>query len=216
MRLFPNIRRASVVALAASLALAAPAAGAKKKKKGGPKAGKIEITKVVNAPIPDLPPPSPGTVIPQVIPLISTTDIGRQGRGLRVRDVNVTVQTLGLSGTDPSFDVDVDLRSPGGAVSNLFGGLGGFLGAEGRSIGPLTLDDESILSLGSGSPVVPLTLYVPWQGRANPNDPLAVMDNGPVMGTWTLIARDFGVGPSQSSLVQWTLTIQTGKPYKTK
>ena len=211
-----RLARAVLTAVLASCLVLSATATAKKKGGAGKAGKKIEITKVVNAPIPDEFPPPPGSIIPQFNPLISTIDIGKEGRGLRVRDVNVTVQTLAVSGMEPGDDVDVELRAPNGATSSLFDGLEGYTGAPSRSIGPLTLDDESFLNLGSEEPLIPTDLYIPWMGRATPNDPLAVMDNGSVMGPWALILRDFGLAPSQSNLVLWTLIVQTGKPYKTK
>ena len=205
-----------MAALAATLAIAAAPVTAAKKKKRGKAGGKVEITRTVNAQIPDFPVIPPGSItFPPVIPLLSTIDVGKKQSGLRVRDVDVTVQTLGATGVTPGEDVRVDLMSPSGQMVVLFAGLNGYPGAPSVSIGPLTLDDEAPLNLGGGRPIVPTSLYLPWSGRATPAEPLAVMDNGGVSGTWTLIARDTDDG-QLSNLVQWTLTITTGKPYKSK
>src|SRR5688572_22434920 len=98
---------AMMAGLIACLALPAAAAGAKQKGKGA-----FEAATTVNAPIPDeTPPASMGT---DGI-LRSTVQAGKAFRGRQIRDVEVTLQTLGVSPrTAPPFTGNVeasDLRA---------------------------------------------------------------------------------------------------------
>ena len=177
----------------------------------------LNFTRAVNSPIPDatdVPPPAffdrPGI-------LTSTIDVGKQGKAKKVRDVNVTVQTLGVTGLAPATNLRATLTGPTGAQTMLFSVLQPPAGASNLSIGPLTLDDEAPLTLGNGAPVNRLFLYQPWAGAATPvgNPPLAIFDDGPAAGAWTLTMRDLGA-MNTSSLVSWRLNIVTGKAFKTK
>lgn len=197
---------ALVLGLTAVLALGAPIAGAKKKKGGGA----INITKPVNALVPDR---APGATTPLGL-LTSTIDVGKQFKGRQIRDVNVTVQTTGASGNNPAEQLIALLTAPNGATAVLFSGLEGF-GPTNPSIGPLTLDDEATLLLGEEDPTDPVRLYVPWAGTAVPEAPLFPMDNGPARGTWTLLVLDANGGQT-SALNSWRLNVVTGKPFLTK
>jgi hypothetical protein len=220
------VSRIGLVALTVALAVflsAAPAPGAK-----GKGAGRLDVSKTVNAPIPDASlPPGPAGAIGAFGVLTSTIDAGKQFKGRKVRDVNVTVQTVGTSGPSPADDLVARLTAPNGASVDLFVTLFGtvnpmtFMPNPTPSIGPLTLDDESPLSLGSGNPSNATELFVPWAGSAEPEGkPLAVMDNGPVRGTWTLALIDTSnfnpPGPERSNLVSWRLQVVAGKPFLTK
>jgi hypothetical protein len=184
----------------------APAAMAAKKKGGGA----VNITMPVNLPIPDAAPGLGG--LDGV--LNSTIEVGSKFKGRKVRDVNVTVQTLGVTGTSPVNDLDARLIAPNGAVTFLFTGLAGF-GPTNLSIGPLTLDDEAALDLGDAAPVDPTNLYSPWAGTAQPDGNLWPFDNGPVRGTWTLNVYDETNGET-SNLVSWHLNVVAGRPFQTK
>jgi Proprotein convertase P-domain len=192
----------------AALLLAGPATAAKKKgkKKGG---GTVNITKVVNLPVPDR---TPGPFGIDGL-LNSTIDVGKRFKGLQIRDVNVTVQTLGVTGTNPAGQIQTRLVAPNGANAFLFG----FLDSDGPtlSVGPLTLDDEAPLDQGDGLPTNPTRLYFPWQGSAAPDGQLWLMDGGPVRGTWTLEVYDRSVDQT-SQLVSWTLNVVAGRPFQTK
>jgi hypothetical protein len=214
-----------LAALAAALVLCmtAPSADAakKKRKRAG---GTLEVTKVVNAPIPDRGPTAAGGIHGL---LASTIDVGKEFKGRRIRDVNVTVQTLGATAympnsSGPASHLQGILRAPDGAHTTLFNGLFPpintvtFTSPPNPSIGPLTLDDESPLGLGNFDPTNPTRLYRPWAGTARPDGKaLAVMDNGPARGTWTLQVLDDQNGET-SNLVQWTLRVATGRPFETK
>lgn len=209
-----------IVALLTALA-AAPSASAGKGKGKGKGGGTLDVSKAVNAPIPDAGPVPPGSFFGPYGVLTSTIDAGKQFKGRKVRDVNVTVQTLGTSGTAPADDLMARLTAPNGATTTLFTNLSGtvnamFMPNPNPSIGPLTLDDESPLSLGSESPDNATQLFMPWAGTAQPSGrPLAVMDNGPVRGTWTLALLDV-FNTETSNLVSWRLNVLAGRPYKTK
>jgi hypothetical protein len=181
------------------------------KKKGG---GTLDITKVANAPIPDAVALNPGPFA-QFSALPSTIDAGKQFKGRRIRDVNVTVQTLGLTGVSPAGDLGAILTAPNGGTVNLFSTLFTPFPSPNPSIGPLTLSDESRLELGGGVPEDPTRLYAPWTGTATADGMLATLDNGPVSGTWTLTVQDLISGET-SSLVSWRLDVATGRPFRTK
>jgi hypothetical protein len=214
---------AVMAGLIACLALP-PAAGAKAKKKGG---GAFEATKVVNAPVPDeLAPSGAGT---DGI-LRSTVQAGKEFRGREIRDVEVTFQTLGASprtappftGNTEAVDIRARLDAPNGAHTTVYaGGLSNLNPmtnalAPFPSIGPLTLDDEARLGLGIFNPHSPRELYAPYIGRARPGGaPLAVMDGGPVRGTWTLTVMDV-LNTGISNLVSWQLKVIAGRPFETK
>jgi subtilisin-like proprotein convertase family protein len=202
MRPSRRILRAAIAALIVAAAVG-PAAEAKKAKKAKP----LDVTQQVGAPIPDR---GPGTSAPQGL-LTRTIDAGRRFKRLRIRDVNVTVQVNGAVGLNPTGDVQALLTSPSGATSQLFGSLGVF-DTLSTSIGPLTLDDESELSLAQSDNVDPTALAKPWIGAANPQSPLAVMDGDRVVGDWTLRVLDVTAGES-SVLTSWRLQVTTGRPY---
>ncbi len=198
------------LALCLTLGLGAGVAEAKKKKKQKV-GGKAVITKTLNAAIPDATgPPLNGGVLNSTIKLG-----GKRFKKTRIRDVNVTLQTTGASGTDPAGDLIASLRAPNGATTYLFFGLSGF------SIGPLSIDDESSMLLGGGPPPVPFPfLAEPYAGTAQPqgaglgNSCLCVMDNGKATGKWVLTVLDFSTGQT-SVLNSWKLVVQAGKKYKT-
>jgi hypothetical protein len=197
-----------IAGLALCALLLAPAAQAQKKgkKKKGP--GAVNITRTVNAPVPDAttPPPTVGV-------LNSTIDVGRQFRGKRIRDVDVTLQYTGV-GPSPSSAAEISARliAPNGAATTLVSsGLG-----PGNLVGPLTITDESLLTLDFGVADDATSLFAPYQGSARPDgQPLWRMDNGPVSGTWTLRVLDLGIADI-SVLNFWRLNVVAGNPYKTK
>jgi hypothetical protein len=193
--------RRTLVAAALLVMLAiAPVAEAKK---GG---SRVDVTQA-GAPIPD-------RVAAGVSGLLtSTIEVGKRFKGKRIRDVNVTVQTLGATGGSPAQDLGAVLTAPNGASVRLFSLLGGFV-APVSSIGPLTLDDETPTFLGVGDPVAPVGLYQPWAGTAQPNDPLALLDDGPARGTWTLKMLDQS-SDQTSVLSSWRLMVVAGRPYRT-
>lgn len=147
--------------------------------------------------------------------VISTIEVPKSFKGLRIRDVNVTLQTTGVTGSFPAAGVRPQLTAPNGATVPLFNGLQSVSGA--HNIGPLTIDDESPLELISLTPADPVGLYDPWVGSARPEGGrrLAVMDNGPLRGTWTLTVLG-SLENESSTLNSWGLTVAAGRPYRTK
>jgi subtilisin-like proprotein convertase family protein len=196
------------LAVVAFIAAGASPAAAKKKGKVG---GTADITTPVNAGIPDATANTDGL-------LASTIAVGgKKFKGTKVRDVNVTVQTTGASSTAVG-DLDARLTAPNGATSWLFSNLSG------QSIGPLTLDDQSVNFLVTGPPFSSNSLGPPYAGTAQPNCrqafggcPLTVMNNGPATGIWTLRVYDRGTTPGDTSILNsWRLVVRAGKAYRTK
>jgi subtilisin-like proprotein convertase family protein len=190
------------LALSVTVGLAAGAAEAKKKKRKA--GGTADITQVVNGAIPD------GTATSDGV-LQSTIAVGgKKFKGTRVRDVNVTFTTLGATPI-AAGDLVAFLTAPDGATSFLEGGFGGM------NIGPVTFDDESNrIVVGGTTARSSFELPQPYVGTVHPDGPpLAVMDNGPASGTWTLTVLDTAAVDT-STLSSWRLTVVAGKPFKTK
>ena len=204
-RVRPALLLGLTAALAFLLLLVAAAGPALAKKKGG---GSVDISNPANLPIPDAGPGDNPVGVAR-----STIVVGKKFKGMRIRDVNATVQLTG-SVEGATADIDAQLTAPNGAGVLLFGGLSGTV-----TLGPLTLDDESTNLLGAGLPpaqATPGVLFAPYQGSAQPLVfPLSIMDNGPVKGTWTLTLVDIS-NPFTSVLNSWRLQVSTGKPFKAK
>jgi subtilisin-like proprotein convertase family protein len=208
-----RLARLGVLALALCLGIGMTAgvAEAQKKKKKKKAGGTAEITQTVGAPVPDATASLNGQ-------LISTIDVaGKKFKKTRVRDVDVTIQTIGNNAASAG-DLYALLSSPNGTTVFLFSGLSGSF------IGPLTLSDQSNLAPGfTGGGCLPgaldpNTLCPPYQGTAQPGGVLAAMNDGPANGTWTLRVVDFDDTPPgvTSTLNSWTLKVQAGKKYLTK
>jgi subtilisin-like proprotein convertase family protein len=192
----------SVALLAAAVASPASLAAKKGKRKV------FETTQSVGAPIPNQASPTSPFGL-----LTVTAEVPKKFKGLRIRDVDVTVQTTGLTGTSPSGDLFAKLTAPNGATTRLFSTL---TGPPSISIGPLTLDDEAPLFMGDGPPINPTLLYTPWAGSSRPDGaPLHVMDDGPARGTWTLKVVDATTADT-SALTSWGLRVTAGRPYATE
>jgi subtilisin-like proprotein convertase family protein len=191
--------RFALVSVALALALfALPGAVAAKK-------GRVDVTNQANLSIPI------GTAATAGLAQ-STIEVGNAFKGRRVRDVNVTLHIAG-TGANSIAGLYSTLTAPNGASTLLHFSL-----APGSLLGPLTLDDESPLSLAAGSPQ-PLAgyLFQPWQNSAQPDGgPLSVMDGGRVKGPWTLSVIDILTAPHTNTLGFWRLEVATGKPLQTK
>ena len=202
------------------LGLTAGAAAAKKGKKS---AGTLNLTQTVNAPITDA---VPGMTLDTRGITNFTAVVGKKFKGLRIRDVDATLQITGTPDTPGGSsvnDLGARLTAPNGATVWLFGANS----LTGNQIGPLTFDDETTaIRMSNGDPNGdPTLLFAPYVGRVQPNgpftsvngslQPLNVMDDGPVKGTWNLTMIDYFNGGS-NTLVSWGLKVQTGKPYLTK
>jgi hypothetical protein len=221
---------ALALSVTAGLAVADTAA-AKKKKKGKNRGGTVDITKQVNAQIPDA--TLTGTtfrtgvltstiVVPATRPFIGTI----------IRDVNVTLQTTGntpsdITSGDPGSagQLDARLTAPNGSTSWLFGTWAG-PALSGQNVGPLTIDDETPMRLtASPNPADDTQLGPPYRGAAQP-DPftslgpagLWVLDDGPATGIWTLRVYDT-VPPTPvetSRLDSWRVTVVAGRKFSAK
>jgi subtilisin-like proprotein convertase family protein len=200
----------------AGLTLGGAAMAAKKKKKKAKIGGTVDITQPVNTAIPDATATQFGT-LPSTISVAT-----KQFRGAKIRDVNVTVTTLGATGATPADNLQFRLTAPDGTTTWLVGNVSGPLA--GVNIGPLTFDDEVAANLG-GLPPAPdsLTLVSPYIGTAQPHCfssfgvcTLAAMDDGNVSGTWRLTVQDADTTGETSILASWRLVAVAGKPYKTK
>jgi hypothetical protein len=195
----PKGRRRFALALTLVAALMVPGLAQAKKAK------RLNVTQTVNAPIPNGTPAAQGE-------LRLTINAGKKFKGLKVRDVNVTVQTTG-SGANAAGDISGRLIAPNGAGVLLFPGL------PSQNVGPLTLDDEASLTLG-GTSSPNLFLGPPFAGSALPGSsilgkPLWVMDDGRVRGNWVLSILEIG-NPTTNVLNSWTLDVKTGKPFETE
>ena len=207
------MRRAALVgalALLGCLALS-PGAEAGRKAKGGSSQPRVFSSgPVANLPIPDalgVPPFTDG--------VLNTTIDVRGLRGRRIDDVNLSLRA------SHAFigDLTVRLTAPNGATifpvtfaSDTSYGAGS-TDCNGTF---LTLDDETPVELGSSVTVQGLPeLLPPYAGVARPGGkPLAVMDGGPVNGTWALSIRDFdssNVGTLHCWQVQVTVTAKAKK-----
>jgi subtilisin-like proprotein convertase family protein len=186
--------------LIGAMALGALAPGSAAAKKAKP----LNITETVGAQVPNATPAARGE-------LKSTIKAGKKFKGLKIRDVNVTVQTTG-SAPNAAQDLQVRLIAPNGAGVVLFSGL------PGQNIGPLTIDDEARLVVGGITNNI--FLGPPFVGSVAPGislfgKPLSLMDNGPVRGNWVLSIVD-NSSPTTSVLEGWTLNVKTGKPFRTE
>jgi subtilisin-like proprotein convertase family protein len=179
------------------------------KKKGG---GTAQITKQVNLPVPDATATTNGL-------LASTIHVGgKRFKGTVIRDVNVTLQTTGLS-AQSAGQIDARLTAPNGMTTWL---LGNNLAEQ--SIGPLTLDDESPNYLGGTAGRDPTDLVSPYIGTAQPDCfsapgvcTLWPMDGGPASGTWTLRVYDVDDSAVATSILNfWRLRVVAGRPYRAR
>jgi hypothetical protein len=216
-----TVSRRQRIALIAVLALASclvtaiflgGVAAAKSKKKKAT-ATVFQATASPNAAIPD-------DVAGASIPVNSTLTAGKKFKGKVVGDVNVTgIQTTG-SAAGAANDLAFRLIAPNGRTVLLVG--------ENRSIGdvsigPLTLDDDTSVSICDVTtpPCVygPQTLNRPFAGTANllflgsaGTGPLSHFDGVPIKGTWTFQIWDFASIGATSVLNQWGLKITAARP----
>jgi hypothetical protein len=203
----PRVRQITMVVAVtlAAIAICAPGAAVAKKKR--PRV--LDLSNAANATIPG----RAGSNGPDGV-ISSMIQAPKRFRGLVIRDVNVTLQTTGVSGAFPAASVRPQLTAPNGATVRLFTGLQSTTGA--HNIGPLTIDDESPFELVSLTSADPVGLYDPWIGAARPEGGrrLAVMDNGPANGTWTLTVVS-ALENEVSLLNSWSIHVIVGRPYRT-
>jgi hypothetical protein len=181
----------------------------------GTAAAKRKTVDITNAAPTTIPDRAPGGGLAGV--LRSTIEVPKRFRGLRIRDVNVTLHVVG-TGTNSVVGLRGQLTAPDGATTRLFANLG-----PGNLLGPVTFDDESqyLIFNGTVGQAQPFSLTVPWQGTARPgafpnnNFPLSVMDDGPARRTWTLTIVDL-VNGGTNVLNSWRLEVRAGKPFRKK
>jgi hypothetical protein len=227
MRLSPltarDGRRHRRLALAGLLALAlvtvigmtfGSSADAKKKKKGP---SVYQATQSPNAAIPN----NPTTSIPST-PFVSTFTVGKKFKGKTVGDVNVTGITTTGSGSGAANDLGFRITGPTGRAVTLIKvtGIGDV------SIGPLTLDDDTPVSICDQDPGNPCSFYPnqlnrPFAGTANleflgvaGTGPLSAFDGLPMRGNWLLTVWDQSGNPTTSALNSWGLQITAARPVK--
>lgn len=108
--------------------------------------------------------------------------------------------TVGL-GIEHSYveDLRIVLTAPNGQSVTLIDRRGG----DGINFTGTVLDDdaaESIADITAGG--------APFSGRFRPEQPLSLLADGPVAGTWTLSLTD-SISPDPGILRNWTLTIES-------
>lgn len=185
---------------------AKPAGGTDSKK-----TRKFAASETVNASIPDDAASGPST------PVTSEIEVPKKFKGKVVEDLNVTgIQTTG-NAAGASGDLTLKLTAPSGRTNVLFRFL------TGTSIGPLTLDDDTPISLCGDNAFCtddPLrSLNAPYAGTANKfflrdqgTGPLSTFDGVKIRGTWTLTAFDVQDAGQTSILNNWGLEIRPAKP----
>jgi hypothetical protein len=210
------------LAIAGTLALALVAvigmtfggsADAKKKKKG---ASVYRATQSPNAAVPN----NPTTSSPST-PFVSSFTVGKKFKGKTVGDVNVTGITTTGSGNGAANDLGFRVTGPTGRSVRLIGGnqtIGNV------SIGPLTLDDDSPVSICDDDvscQYSPQTLIQPFNGTANllflgtgGSGPLSAFDGTQMRGNWFLSVWDQAGNATTSVLNSWGLQITAEKPVK--
>jgi hypothetical protein len=206
----------AVVALALCTALAmtfGSVADAKKKKKAK---GATVFSQVLqaNAAIPD------DVASGHSIPLDSTLTVGKKFKGKVVGDVNVTsIQTTG-SAAGAAQDLIMRVIAPNGHSVRLWSG-----GFGDQSIGPLTLDDDTPVSIcNDATPPCSWavdTLNRPFAGTSNlqflgagGTGPLSTLNGVAMNGTWTFQIWDEGQVGKTSVLNSWGLQVTAARPVK--
>jgi hypothetical protein len=200
-----------VLALCTGMAMTfAGVAGAKKKKAKGPSV--FQQVAQPNAAIPD------GVASGPSIPLDSTLTVGKKFKGKVVGDVNVTsIQTTG-SAAGAAKDLIMRIIAPNGHSVRLWSG-----GFGDQSIGPLTLDDDTPVSIcNDATPPCDWavdTLNQPFAGTSNlqflgggGTAPLSKLDGLAMKGTWTFQIWDEGQIGKTSTLNSWGLQITAARP----
>jgi hypothetical protein len=205
---------AGILALALCTAFAmtfGATADAKKKKKKTPSVFAASVTP--NLAIPDDSATGPSAQV------TSTITVGKKFKGKTVGDLNVTGITTTGSATNAADDVGLRLIAPNGAHVMLINptGIGDV------SIGPLTLDDDTPVSVCDATvppcPDPDQTLNRPFAGTANllglgsgGTGPLSAFNGAPMRGAWTMVAWDEDEIGKTNVLNSWGLQITAAKP----
>jgi hypothetical protein len=198
---------ASALVLVLALALITGAAADAKKGKKKHKNPRADVSIPLNQVVPVSTPGPPG----QNGRLTATTTLGSAFKKLRIDDVNAEITA---SGGDVG-GLAVRLSAPNGDTVCL---LGCQFGLFGKTIGPLTLDDETPVILSGADPAFfqdPDQLFSPYVGTAEPEAPLSHLDGGPPIGTWVLRAAN--ADPMNPvTISSWGIHVTTRRPFATK
>lgn len=137
----------------------------------------------------------------------------------RVRDVDVVLRNFNHGFPD---DIDVLLVAPDGRDALVMSDVGG---SDGASNVTLTLDDEAVVELPAGDPLITGAFRPANEGNVDafpapaplPSDnvALSVFDGGSPNGEWKLFVLDEGGGAGGNLAGGWTLEI-TARPKNKK
>jgi hypothetical protein len=209
-----------ILALALCTALAMTLGGsAEAKKKKKKTANVFSMSVAVNAPIPDVPAtPGPST------PLRTTITVPKKFKGKVVGDLNVLgIQTTG-NAAGAARDLRFKLTAPSGRTVYVIGSNNSAQGLGDTSIGPLTIDADSRISVcdvpnpaNCDDPAQ--QLIRPFAGTANElglgtqsTGGVNSMNGVPMRGTWTFTVFDQHDVGQTSILNGWGLQITAAKP----
>jgi hypothetical protein len=209
-----------VLALTLCTALGLLLGGSAEAKKKKHKTANVFTKSVaVNAPVPDVPTPlAPST------PVKSTITVPKKFKGKVVGDLNLLgIQTTG-SGAGAAPDLRMKLTAPNGRTVFVIGSNNPNRGIGDVSIGPLTIDADSRVSVCDADD--PATcedpaqqLNRPFAGTANElglgtlsTGGIVSMTGVPMRGTWTFTVYDQHDAGQTSVFNGWGLQITAAKP----
>jgi hypothetical protein len=207
-----------VLALCTALALTLGGTAEAKKKKKHKSATVFTQSVAVNAAVPDVPAAGPSS------PVRSTITVGKKFKGKVVGDLNILgIQTTG-NATGAAADLRMKLTAPNGRTIYVLGSNNPTRGIGDVSIGPLTIDSDSPISICNEADPADCTdpaqkLNPPFAGTANElglgnqsTGGINAMNGVSMRGTWTFTVfdqRDIG----QTSVFNgWGLQITAAKP----
>jgi hypothetical protein len=203
---------AGVIALGVCTALALAFSGTAVAKKKAKTPRFFQSVVQANAPIPD------DVASGHSTPVDSVITVPKKFKGRVVADVNVTGITTTGSGPGAARDLTMRIIAPSGRSVRLWNG-----GFGDQSIGPLTFDDDSPVSLCPSPPCswATDTLDPPFAGTSNlqflgsaGTGPLSQLNGVAMRGAWTFeIWDDQGSGDT-STLNSWGLQVTAAKPVK--
>jgi hypothetical protein len=203
---------AGIFAIAACIGVALTFSGSADAKKKAKTPRFFQSVVQPNAAIPQDPPTGHST------PVDSTITVPKKFKGRVVADVNVTsIQTTGDS-SGAASDLLMRIIAPNGRSVQLWSG-----GFGDQSIGPLTLDDDTPVSICNADPPPcdwgPDTLPRPFAGTSNlqflgtgGTGPLSRLNGVAMRGTWTFEIWDEDQPAQSSTLNSWGLQVTAAKP----
>jgi subtilisin-like proprotein convertase family protein len=207
-----------VLALCTALALTLGGTAEAKKKKKHKSATVFTQSIAVNAAVPDVPPAGPST------PVRSTITVPKKFKGKVVGDLNILgIQTTG-NATGAAADLRMKLTAPNGRTIYVLGSNSPTRGIGDVSIGPLTIDSDSPISIcdqanpaNCGDPAQRLNR--PFAGTANElglgnqsTGGINAMNGVSMRGTWTFTVFDQHDIGQTSVFNGWGLQITAAKP----